>query len=154
LDVVGGLAAEPDYAKEMQQQVKVSGLSSIVTFHGPLDNDPLLNLYRGSHLMVVPSSYEGFGIVYLEGMGFGLPAIGTTAGAAGEVIRHGENGYLIEPGNAEALAQVLHHLASDRELLLNLSLNALSRYREQPKWVDTAGRIREFLQEQIEGFSV
>ena len=104
--------------------------------------------------MVVPSSYEGFGIVYLEGMGFGLPAIGTTAGAAGEVIRHGENGYLIEPGNAEALAQVLHHLASDRELLLNLSLNALSRYREQPKWVDTAGRIREFLQEQIEGFSV
>ena len=86
VDVVGGLNAEPKYADEMQKFVTVSGLSSVVTFHGALDNQPLIEMYKQAHVMVVPSSYEGFGIVYLEGMGFGLPAIGTTAGAASETI--------------------------------------------------------------------
>ncbi len=95
--------------------------------------------------MVVPSSYEGFGIVYLEGMGFGLPAIGTTAGAASEVITHGEDGYLIEPDDADTLASHINELASNRELLLSLSLNALKRYKSQPRWDETAKNIREFL---------
>jgi glycosyltransferase involved in cell wall biosynthesis len=145
VDVVGGLRAEPTYADEMQRFVMVNGSSSTVTFHGALDNEPLIEIYRRSHVMVVPSSYEGFGIVYLEGMGFGLPAIGTTAGAAGEVITHGEDGYLIEPDDATSLAKHLHDLASNRELLLRLSLNALKRYRSQPRWEETAKNIREFL---------
>ncbi|HUG34564.1 MAG TPA: glycosyltransferase family 4 protein [Anaerolineales bacterium] len=154
LDVVGGMTVEPKYAEGIRQQVMIDGLSSIVTFHGALDHEPLIELYRGSHVMVVPSSYEGYGIVYFEGMGFGLPAIGTTVGAAGEIITHGRDGYLIEPGDAEALATHINGLATNRERLMELSLNALSRYRLQPKWDETAGRIREFLQKQIEEFSV
>jgi len=95
--------------------------------------------------MVVPSSYEGFGIVYLEGMGFGLPAIGTTAGAAGEIITDGEDGYLIEPGDDMRLAGLLDELTNDRELLVKLSLNAVKRYKSQPKWEETAEKIRAFL---------
>ena len=59
------------------------------------------------HLLAVPSSYEGFGIVYLEGMHFGLPAIAGTDGAAKEIITHGQNGFLVRPGNPQALA---HHI--------------------------------------------
>lgn len=145
VDVVGGLKTEPKYAEEMLKFVEVKGLSSTVTVHGPLDNEPLVEIYRRSHVMVVPSSYEGFGIVYLEGMGFGLPAVGTTAGAAGEVITHGEDGYLIMPEDEESLAEHLNGLAVDRELLTRSSLNALARYRSQPRWEETAKGIREFL---------
>jgi glycosyltransferase involved in cell wall biosynthesis len=145
VDVVGGLTAEPKYAQEMRKQVKNYGLSSAVTFHGPLDNEPLIKRYRQAHVIVVPSSYEGFGIVYLEGMGFGLPAIGTTAGAAGEVITRGKDGFLIEPDDDVRLARILDELANDREVLVRLSLNALKRYKSQPRWEQTAGRIREFL---------
>jgi glycosyltransferase involved in cell wall biosynthesis len=145
VDVVGGLKAEPQYAEEMNRFVTVNGLSSMVKFHGALDNQPLTEMYKRAHVMIVPSSYEGFGIVYLEGMGFGLPAIGTTAGAASEVITHGEDGYLIQPDDAEALAKHINELASDRELLLRLSLKALLRYKSQPGWVETAKSIREFL---------
>jgi glycosyltransferase involved in cell wall biosynthesis len=99
--------------------------------------------------MVVPSSYEGFGIVYLEGMCFGLPAIGTTAGAASEIITHGEDGYLIQPNDATALAHHLNQLTRDRELLVRLSLNAVKRYRSQPKWDETARNIREFLYQMV-----
>jgi len=143
--VVGGLNIEPKYTHEMERYVSAHGLSSNVRFHGPLDNEPLTQMYRQAHVMIVPSSYEGFGIVYLEGMGFGLPAIGTTAGAASEIITHGKDGYLIQPEDADTLSSLINELASNRELLLNLSLNALQRYKSQPRWDETAKNIREFL---------
>jgi glycosyltransferase involved in cell wall biosynthesis len=145
VEVVGGLSAEPKYAEEMRRLVTVNGLSSTVTFHGTLDKEPLAEKLKNAHILVVPSSYEGFGIVYLEGMGFGLPAIGTSAGAAGEVITHGEDGYLIKPDDSTALAKHLEELARNRELLARLSLNALKRYKSQPRWEETAGSIRGFL---------
>ena len=149
VDVVGGVNAEPIYADEMKKFVTEHGLSSIVKFHGTLDNQPLIEMYKQAHVMVVPSSYEGFGIVYLEGMGFGLPAIGTTAGAASEVITHDSDGYLIKPDDASALAGHLHDIATNRKLLLKLSLNAVRRYQQQPKWNETAKNIREFLYQMI-----
>ena len=149
LDIVGSLATDPAYARAMQQKAATLGISSLVTFHSSLNNAPLVEKLSNAHILVVPSSFEGFGIVYLEGMAFGLPAIGTTAGAAGEIIRDGETGFLIRPDDAQTLAARLEHLAADRALLTHLSLNALERYRQQPKWKQTAGEIRQFLVEMI-----
>ncbi len=145
LDVIGGQNAEPKYAKEMQEINEVSDLKPKVSFHGPLDNEPLVAKLKSAHVLVVPSSYEGFGIVYLEGMAFGLPAIGTTAGAASEIISDSENGYLVPPDEPGTLAEQLSKLADDRELLTRMSVTALKRYRQQPTWEETAGQIREFL---------
>lgn len=145
LDIVGSLSTDPAYAAAMRE--KTSGISASVHFHGALDNAPLVEKLKAAHLLVVPSSYEGFGIVYLEGMGFGLPAIGTTAGAAGEIIEEDKTGYLIEPGGHKTLAFLLEKLAQDRSLLAELSLNALARYRQQPTWEQTAAEIRAFLLE-------
>ena len=100
-------------------------------------------------MLIVPSSYEGFGIVYLEGMAFGLPAIGTTAGAAGEIIQHEKTGFLINPSDSETLATYISQLATNRNLLTDLSLNARKRYIQQPSWNKTAGQIRAFLQNMI-----
>lgn len=150
LDVIGSLTTDPAYARAMRQRTADNSLSSVVTFHGPLDNVPLVEKLTQAHVLAVPSSYEGFGIVYLEGMAFGLPVIGTTAGAAGEIIREGETGFLVAPDDAPTLAARLEHLATDRARLTRLSLNALQRYRQQPKWEQTAGEIRKFLAEMIE----
>ncbi|MFZ5822080.1 MAG: glycosyltransferase family 4 protein [Chloroflexota bacterium] len=146
LDVVGGLDAEPKYARKMQEMAQVAGLKSRVFFHGPLDREALAEKLRAAQVLVVPSSYEGFGIAYLEGMAFGLPAIGTTAGAASEVITDGETGYLVPPEEAVQLAGRLAMLAADRALLARMSVKALERYRQQPTWEHTAGNIRRFLE--------
>lgn len=145
LDVVGSLTTDPAYAKQMQDFVTANSLASRVTFHSSLNNHPLIEKLKQAHVLVVPSSYEGFGIVYLEGMGFGLPAIGTTLGAASEVIEDGRTGFLIQPGDARGLAEKLQLLSERRDLLLEMSLAARSRYQRQPKWNQTAGRIGEFL---------
>ena len=82
-------------------------------------------------------------------MGFGLPAIGTMAGAASEIITNGKDGYLIEPDDADTLTNQLNELATNRDLLVRLSLNAVKRYQSQPKWNETARNIREFLYRMI-----
>jgi glycosyltransferase involved in cell wall biosynthesis len=149
LDVVGSLTIDSAYVQAMQKKAAELGIASLVTFHASLDNAPLAEKLKSAHVLVVPSSYEGFGIVYLEGMAFGLPAIGTTAGAASEIISDSETGYLIKPDDAETLSARLQALASDRSLLKRLALNALKRYQQQPTWVETAANIRAFLVEMV-----
>jgi glycosyltransferase involved in cell wall biosynthesis len=130
--------------KLIQEIIMKNDLSSFVFLHGPLDKEHLVNKLQESHLLAVPSSYEGFGIVYLEGMCFGLPAIGTTTGAAGEVIESGKTGFLIAPEDSKSLADCLRSLAENRDLLVRLSLNARERYLRQPSWTESAKNIREF----------
>jgi glycosyltransferase involved in cell wall biosynthesis len=145
VDVVGSLASEPKYTKQIQKIIEQNNLSSFIFLHGSLDKELLVEKLKQAHVLVVPSSYEGYGIVYLEGMGFGLPALGTTAGAAGEIIEDGQTGYLIEPNDSAALYAKLKLLAEDRELLTRLALNARKRYLGQPSWRTTAQGIRNFL---------
>jgi glycosyltransferase involved in cell wall biosynthesis len=82
-------------------------------------------------------------------MGFGLPAIATTRGAAGEIITPGENGYLVTPDDPEELAERLWGLAEDRELLARLSQGARQRFAAHPSWEQTTEGIRDFLLEII-----
>ncbi len=147
VDVIGSLKTDPEYAKKMQKFTTSNGLSSTVQFYGALNNEPLAEKLKQAHVLIVPSSYEGFGIVYLEGMAFGLPAIGTTAGAAGEIIEHEKTGFLINPNDHQTLAAQITSLASNRSLLIELSLRARRRYIQQPTWEQTASQIRAFLQE-------
>lgn len=148
LDIVGALDSERKYAEQMQEYVATSDLSSFTFFHGPLDEERLVEKLRQAHVLAVPSSYEGYGIAYLEGMCFGLPAIGTTAGAANEIIRDGVDGFLIKPGDTSALANRLKLLNEQRDVLIRMSLAARERYIRQPKWEYTAMHIREFLLKQ------
>src|SRR6266540_782294 len=105
VEVVGSLDSEPEYTGQIQKMIEKNNLSSLVLLHGSLDKQPLIEKFKQAHVLIVPSSYEGYGIVYLEGMCFGLPAIGTTAGAAGEIITEGQTGYLIEPDDSKSLTK-------------------------------------------------
>ena len=145
LDVVGDTAVSPAYTNRLHLQIKKAGLKDRITFQGLLSDEQLAKQYRRSHLLIVPSQYEGFGIVYLEGMGFGLPAIGSTAGAAGEIIRDGRNGYLIREGATAVLAQRVWHLINNRDELAGLSWNARRTYLDWPGWEDSMAQVRAFL---------
>jgi glycosyltransferase involved in cell wall biosynthesis len=145
VDVVGSLTSEPAYVSLIQEIIEKNQLSSCVSLHGTVEHESLIEKFKPAHVLVVPSSYEGFGIVYLEGMCFGLPAIGTTAGAAGEIIEPGKTGYLIAPDDVASLTGYLQSLATDRGLLTRLSLNARERYLRQPAWTGSARNIRDFL---------
>ena len=150
LTVVGNPQARPFYARAVSRQIAQAGLAANVQFAGILPDQELSKCLKASHVLVMPSSYEGYGIAYAEAMGFGLPAIGTTAGAAGEIITHGRDGFLISPGDTVALASYLTKLAQNRPRLLEMSVAARDRYRSLPKWKGSMDAIRTFLIELVD----
>jgi glycosyltransferase involved in cell wall biosynthesis len=150
LTVVGSSHANPSYVQAVSRQISKDGLTSRVNFAGVLGDRELANYMKASHLLVVPSYYEGFGIVYLEGLGFGLPAIGTTRGAAKEIITHGLNGFLISTGDAFELSGYLIELAQNRKRLLEMSLAAHQSYRSHPTWDESMKDVRKFLTEIVD----
>jgi len=83
------------------------------TFTGRVDDTALAALYRDAIAFVLPSSGEGFGLVYLEAMAFALPCVAAAAGGAPEVVVHGETGVVIAPGEVGALADAIARVVSD-----------------------------------------
>jgi glycosyltransferase involved in cell wall biosynthesis len=149
LTVVGNVDVHPAYARAVSRQIKKAGLAGNVLFSGILADRELSKIMKASHVLIMPSSYEGYGIVYAEAMGFGLPAIGTTSGAAGEIIKHRLDGFLIPPGDTTMLGSYLTELAQNRQLLLEMSLAARNRYKSLPTWNASMDAIRIFLIELV-----
>lgn len=145
LDIVGDMEADLYYSLAMQRYVAQSPWKKQVRYWGPLDHDELADRYNDAHLLIMPSEYESFGIVYLEALSFGVPAVGSTAGAASEIITPGHNGFLIDPGDDQALAQIINDLHQNRPLLLELSQNARQRYEQHPTWSASCEQIHQFL---------
>jgi glycosyltransferase involved in cell wall biosynthesis len=150
LTVAGSLDLDAAYVKAIRRQIRDAGLASRVSLLGALPAPELAARCAAAHLLAVPSSYEGFGIIYLEGMQFGLPALASTAGAAKEIITHGQNGFLVDPGDAAALTRYIRRLMEDRELLTRLSLTAHSSAAAHPTWNESAARSRAFLRSFLE----
>lgn len=149
LDVVGSPKTDPAYASRVFSEIERLGVRDQVRLLGSLTGQELAECYAGNHLLAVPSSYEGFGIVYLEGMGFGLPALACTAGAAREIITHGKDGFLVQPGDARAIAGHIGKLMNNRSELARMSFAALERYAAHPTWDEGAAIIRRFLEKMV-----
>ncbi len=147
LDVVGGLDTDPQYVRRVKEAIERVRVLDRVRLLGTVTGNDLADLYARSHLLAVPSSYEGFGMVYIEGMGFGLPALASKTGAASEIVADGENGFLVDAQDTAAIARNIRRSATDRALLVRLSLAALRRYASHPTWEESAEAVLQFLQE-------
>lgn len=145
LDVVGREEVDRRYAAAVREQVRELSLEGRVHFHGALAGGDLEERFRAAQLLVVPSSYEGFGIVYLEAMGFGLPVIASASGATDEIVRHESTGFLVPPGDAWSLARRIESLLEDRALLSQMSLAAYEAFEDHPGWKDSMTSIEGFL---------
>ena len=96
---------------------------SDVLFLGKQEN--IAELFSISDLKLLLSEKESFGLVLLEAMACGVPGIGTNIGGIPEVIEHGTNGYLVELGDVDAVAQYAIELLSDEDKLTQFRMNAL-----------------------------
>jgi glycosyltransferase involved in cell wall biosynthesis len=151
LTIAGSRGMDPGYAMEVDRAIAARGLAGNVSMAGPLDDIRLGEVYREHQVLVVPSRYEGFGIVYLEAMGFGVVPIGCRTGGAAEVIEHGKSGCLVPPGDSRALAEAIAGLAADRGLLRALAWEARRRFSVFPGWRSCMTSVREHLHEMSKG---
>lgn len=145
LTVIGDPDRDTDYVAEIEAMIERMGLASRVVFRGCATDAELASCLRESHLLVMPSAYEGFGIAYLEAMAFGLPAIGTPSGGAREVISEGRDGFLVPSGDVWALTKRVQMLHDNRTRLAEMGCRALATYRSRPTWDDCGSAIHAFL---------
>ena len=113
LDVIGD--GNDAYPSELERFVHEQHLSEAVHFHGRIPQDELIARYDCSDLLLVPSLWrEPFGLVVVEAMARGLPVIASDVGGPVEILTHGVDGLLVEPGNERELAAAIGLLMHDR----------------------------------------
>lgn len=145
LSLVGRTNLQPTYEKKIQQMIESGGLGRRVRICGAVSDDELVKIWQSADVLVVPSQYEGFGIVYLEALRFGVIPVAGQTGAAGEIIQSGVNGFLAPPDSPAALKKVLLKLLGDADLRVTLSKAARNRYEQFPTWQESMATARRFL---------
>ncbi|MCP1314245.1 glycosyltransferase [Halomonas sp. 707D7] len=106
---------------------------SRVTLHGECDAATLEAAYQGAHVLVLPSWYEGYGMVITEALAHGLPVITTTGGALAQTLPH-DAGLSVAPGDVEALTTKLECFLSDSELRHRLREGAIMAREALVDW--------------------
>jgi glycosyltransferase involved in cell wall biosynthesis len=100
----------------------------VVAYNNLQPNSPeLIALFERCDVFVLPTEAEAFGIAAVEASAAGLPVIATAVGGLTDIVIDGETGFLLRPGDAEALARRLQTLAADPALRQRMSLAARER---------------------------
>lgn len=136
----------------MQEKMKkIIGETALqhVSFYGYLDNEERDRLYAACDMLVAPSLYESFGLIYVEAMAYGKPVIGCAIGGVPEVVKDGETGLLVPPENTEALAEAIIRILQDDALRAQLGHNGRAHAKEHFSVTRMAERTAELYYEAV-----
>ena len=126
-DLIYLIAGEGADRIRLEQLAQQHGVAERVRFLGKVAEADLPELYRAADLFVLPSTGEGFGIVYLEAMACGTPALGLDVGGTPDPLSDGELGALV-PVEADLAAALAAAIASDPPEATELSAAVQARF--------------------------
>lgn len=112
-----------------RQRIAELGLADRVELLGWVGGEAKQRLLAEADLFVLPSHHEGLPMSLLEAMSWGLPVVSTRVGGIPDLVREGDEGLLVEPGDVEGLAEALARLAASADL--RRRLGAAGRQRVQ-----------------------
>lgn len=129
--LVGGVLTNADEARirdvlDLQSGVRLRAF-------GLVSRGDLEQLYRTCDVVLMPSRYESFGLVAIEGMSAAKPVIGLSAGGLDEIIEHGVNGFKVEDSAASSIhiSEYIAALSSDRKMLANMASAARETFESR-----------------------
>ncbi len=115
-----------DAGARLQAQDEALGLAGRVRFLGQREDVPAL--LGAADLLVAPSRREALSLALLEASAFALPIVATRVGGTGEVVKDGDNGFLVAPDDPPALAAALAPLLADPALRQACGRRARTRF--------------------------
>ncbi len=99
--------SDAEEKSRIEQLVQLNHLENKVTLCGFVNDQTLIDYYRSADLFVMPSLQEGFGIVFLEAMYFGLPVIGGNRDGSADALKNGELGTLVNPTSIKEISEAI-----------------------------------------------
>jgi glycosyltransferase involved in cell wall biosynthesis len=119
------------YRQRFEASHAASSWADRVEFTGSVDDEELARRYRGCDLFVAPSRYESFGLVLIEAMMRSKPVVACAAGGMREIVEEGGSGFLVPPGDSDALRARVAQLISSTELRARLGRRGREIYEER-----------------------
>lgn len=129
------IAGDGDDVRYLRRRACELGLEERVHLIGPVEPSGLRALYRSADVFVMPSSGEGFGIVYLEAAACGTPVVGGDADGARDALREGELGALVDARDPVAIAQAIRIAIDTPHAPQGTELFSRAQFREQLRGV-------------------
>jgi len=116
---------------ELEGVCKSLGVEKDVVFTGYLSEDDKIAAFKECDAFVLPTLYEGFGIVFLEAMACGTPIVTTDVAGNSEIVRDGVNGVLVKPKNVDSLVDGIVKIVDNQEfrrVIKNSNLKGVKLY--------------------------
>ena len=144
LDIVGDLSYKK-YYKRLLSLVHLYGLEDVVTFVGRISDEELKSYYSRAYCFVFPSLLEGYGMVLIEAMSYGLPVIAFDNSAIPFTVKNDRNGILVRDKNILDLKKSILKLCVDTDYHRKLCDGALDTYRNARSLSDLDVDIENFV---------
>lgn len=112
LEIAGG----GELLNDMKVLANDLNLNKNVTFYGVVEHKFMLQLMNETDIFILPSWNEAFGVVYLEAMSYGKPVIGTVGEGIEDIVKHGQNGLLVQSKSVDSIVENLTLLIENNEL--------------------------------------
>jgi glycosyltransferase involved in cell wall biosynthesis len=130
-NLIWNIAGEGMALEEIKAQIAVLNLESKVNFLGWIHGEEKLKHLEEADIFVLSSYREGMPNSLMEAMASRTAVVSTSVGAVPDLVLHGENGYLVEPGTYEPIAKHVKNLALNKELRKKMSEAAYNTIGER-----------------------
>ena len=127
------------------------GLFDKIEFVGFLSRDKLVQHFRGLDIFVQSSiCHESFGVAVLEASACGVPVVATNVGGVPEVCMDGKTGFLVPPGNPDAIADAVRKLLNDKQLMKEFGENGRAFVVNHYRWSDCVDKMLILFQDLVQ----
>lgn len=122
--------------EKSQKLINEYELSNIVQYQGWVSGEKKINLLNTADAYILPSYHEGLPISILEAMSYALPIISTNVGGIPEIVKNGENGFIVTPGDIQGIENAINTLMHNIDLRKQLGIKSYSMVQEHlPQYV-------------------
>jgi glycosyltransferase involved in cell wall biosynthesis len=143
------VVGDGDYLPQLKEQAQTLGLAEVIEFPGYVSSDDKVERMRRSHVSVLPSLKEGWGLTNIEANSVGTAVVAANSPGLKDAVRDGETGFLYEYGNIEQMAEKLTRILKNADLRTQMEQNAL-KWAERFNW-DKAAKSFEALALKVAG---
>jgi len=135
---------------KLEAEARATGHSDKIHFTGFASDKDVIELMTSADVLIVPSIYEPFGIVALEGMATGVPVVTSKVGGLAEVIDHDKTGLFVYPRSLESIAWGIDRILSDPDHANWLTQNAKEKLHKAYSWEAVAMKTVEVYKKVVE----